>query len=403
MTIRETLMLFAILYPLFLAMQIYTYRALRRRSAELFQSRTAFFARWGARLYLLATNISIGAFILYRIKRDYPSEFWSYVLMYPIGFYILTIAGMFLILGCTDLVILFRTLIATGKPGFSLSVEHNPQRRRLLRNMSILATGAILGTPPILSVATRKNIQIKRIPLMLNKLPSSFDGLTIAQLSDLHSGMFMSQSDMENIADRVNSLTTDIIVVTGDFVEHANFQIEPMYQAMKRLKAPMGVYGCLGNHDHYASAERINAALVKAGFIMLNNANVVFRRGSEPLALLGVDDYRYDRRSFARLDLAMNGVDPRWCRILLSHEPLFFPFAKEAGIDLMLAGHTHGGQIGFEIGDVNFNPFYYNHKHLDGLYDEDGSKLYVNTGVGMVVFPYRFVPPELTVFELHSV
>jgi hypothetical protein len=210
----------------------------------------------------------------------------------------------------------------------------------------------------------------------------------------------MTEDHMMEIVDLTNSLHANIVALTGDHVDSSDVEIPFVRNAMGMLKSDYGIYGCLGNHDHFATAEKVTAALEQVGIVMLDNTNRSLSVNGERLSMLGVDDAGRGRSDFARLDDALKGVEPQTFKVLLSHRPEFFPHAKKADIDLTLAGHTHGGQVGVEFWGMNLNPAYLATKYVRGLFKEDGKHLYVNVGVGMVGVPIRIVRPEITLITL---
>jgi len=175
-----------------------------------------------------------------------------------------------------------------------------------------------------------------------------------------------------------------------------------VYDSIDTLKAELGVWGCLGNHDHFATAEKVNDALVRRNVRMLNNAHETVTVNGDSFELIGVDDYGAGWRNFANPDAAFAGLRPDSFKILMTHRPDFFDIARKANIDLSLAGHTHGGQVGFDIGPVKLNPVYLFHKYPMGHFMEEGKQLYVNVGVGMVGAAIRLVRPEITLITLES-
>jgi len=274
------------------------------------------------------------------------------------------------------------------------------ERRAFLKVSGATAIGMTLGTPLISSIASAHDYRVIRVPLQFPNLPGGLESLTIAQVSDVHSGVYMTEHDMMEIVELTNALHPNIIALTGDHVDNADVQIPSVRNAMKMLKSDLGIYGCLGNHDHFASAEKVSAALQQAGITMLDNSHRTLTINGEKLALVGVDDAGRGSSNFARLSEATQGLNPETFKILLSHRPEFFSEAKKAGLDLTLAGHTHGGQVGIEFWRINLNPAYLVTKYVRGLYKEDGKQLYVNVGVGMVGVPIRLVPPEITLITL---
>jgi predicted MPP superfamily phosphohydrolase len=211
----------------------------------------------------------------------------------------------------------------------------------------------------------------------------------------------MTEGDMRQIFEIVNSLHPQLTLLTGDQVDNADSQIPPLHRALEVLKAEYGVFGVLGNHDHYANAERVAAAMRDRSVTVLSNEHRTLNVNGERLSLVGIDDAGNGARNFADIDAATENLSPEGFRIFLSHRPDTFATARAHGMHLSLAGHTHGGQVGIEIGGIKINPVYLIHKYARGLYQEGGKYLYVNVGVGMVGVPIRLVRPEIAFFSLH--
>ena len=207
---------------------------------------------------------------------------------------------------------------------------------------------------------------------------------------------------MAEIFGIVNDLHPDLILLTGDQVDSADSQIPPLVRALPMLRSDLGIFAVLGNHDHYATAEKVTSAMEETGITVLNNGSRILRVNGASFAVAGIDDAGKGARNFARLDRALEGIPTDMFRLLLTHRPTMFAEAKEAGVDFSLAGHTHGGQIGIEAFGVKLNPVYLFYDYARGLYREEGKALYVNVGVGMVGVPIRFVRPEIAVFTLRS-
>lgn len=278
----------------------------------------------------------------------------------------------------------------------------DPSRRKFLK----YAGAAAAFVPFFISIRSTRNTardyQINHVTLEFDDLPSELEGFRIVHLSDIHSGMFMTQNQIAEICDISNSLAPDLVAITGDFVDSAVSEIPAVSQEVGRLQAAYGVYGCLGNHDHYASATSVTSALRAQGLVMLNNEARVLNIGSEKLNILGIDDAGRAPRNYARLDWAVQQADPEAFSILLSHRPEQFELASEMGIQLTLAGHTHGGQIGGSFMGRSMYPIKMVHPYSKGLYEIGNHKLYVNVGVGMVGVPIRIVRPEITEITLRK-
>ncbi|MFC1822474.1 metallophosphoesterase [Thermodesulfobacteriota bacterium] len=275
-------------------------------------------------------------------------------------------------------------------------------RRTFLKYCGVTTILATSGAPVVALFTTTNDYKIVKKPLSFHNFPRSMKGMTIAQISDIHAGIFMDERKMAAIFQTVNSLHADMIVITGDFVDRNTIDMNAFSNAFKILKSDVGIFGCMGNHDHYAGAERINNVLESNNIMMLNNNGKTLSIDNERISIMGVDyaGTSMHRGDYADLNKAMESVNRDTFKILLSHNPEFFSEAKKADIDLTLAGHTHGGQIGFQLAGLNINPAYATFKYPKGHYIEDNKQLYVNVGVGTFGLPIRTIKPEITLFTL---
>ncbi len=311
----------------------------------------------------------------------------------------------------------------------------NPSRRYFFQTTAFVAgaapfVGALYGF-----AAERLRYQVERVEVPIAGLPEMLDGLRILQLSDIHIGAYMSREQVRRAVELANELGAELAVVTGDFVTSAADPLEACMQELAALRAPLGVWGCNGNHEIYARAEaRATQFFRQIGARMLRqeNAEVVWR--GVAFNLIGVD-YQRTRPPMGdwppMLAAVENLVRRDRFNILLSHNPNAFPRAAELGIELTLAGHTHGGQIQVEILDSRFSPARFMTEFIAGLYQRpfrpgsgllatrhspqnrveslsgtDGQRpgmaqLYVNRGLGTVGAPVRIgAPPEITLLAL---
>ncbi|MBD5205666.1 MAG: metallophosphoesterase [Bacteroidales bacterium] len=246
-----------------------------------------------------------------------------------------------------------------------------------------------------------KKIEVTRVTINSEKIPDSFRGYKIVQLSDFHIGTYASAPGcVDRIVDRVNSLNPDLIVFTGDLVNSSSHEIKEFSHVLARLHAKDGVYSVLGNHDYclyrkYQGndtpakqlAEVINYEN-KVGWKLLRNQSVKITRGNDTLDLVGVDNAgsgAFPDKS--DLNKAMKETSATHYKILLSHDPSHWrrEVLPKSDIDLMLAGHTHAMQ--FKIGE--WSPSSWVYTEWGGLYEQDGRKLYVSTGIGENV-AFRF-------------
>jgi hypothetical protein len=201
----------------------------------------------------------------------------------------------------------------------------------------------------------------------------------------------------------MNSLGTDLVVVTGDMVNSQVKEVYPFAEAFSNLTAQYGVYGCLGNHDFFTkNVDAVAKEINDCGISLLRNDAVTIEKDGEIFNLIGVDDIGRGVDPDDYLSRAIRGIRNDAPRILLCHKPYYMQQALEKKIDLTLSGHTHGGQIVFATVDrtpISFAALA--SKYVAGLYNLDTAQLYVNKGLGSVGVPFRInCPPELTVITL---
>lgn len=238
----------------------------------------------------------------------------------------------------------------------------------------------------------------ERVQLSLPGLGDGWSGARIVQLSDLHAGRFFGEERLEAMATRVARLQPDLVVVTGDMVDISADYAPAVARALSSIQAPLGVWACLGNHDHYAGAARVQAALEQGGIRVLVNQGVTVHRNGDPLWLCGVDDLWFGADD---LDAALLGKPHDVPAVLLCHNPELFPEAAEAGVELTLSGHTHAGQIGLVGLHRSLSPARLMFRYVCGLYADGDSQLYVSRGTGTIRPLIRLgAPPELAELTL---
>ena len=254
------------------------------------------------------------------------------------------------------------------------------------------------------------------IPVGIPGLPRAFDGLRITQISDLHVGAYIREREMAEVIEQVNRIKGDLLVLTGDILDSSLEMLPVAQAAVAQLRAPLGVYGILGNHDYYADRParcmHIMEGMRQAGVRMLRNSRTELAENGERLILAGVDWTGAQRgnpimynsiASRHALDQTFHGAEPGLVRILLAHHPHHFLEAQSYHLDLTLSGHTHGGgQV--VVAEYNGRPIAIGSaifRYVSGLYQENGRTLYVNRGVGYVGLPMRInCPPEISRFRL---
>jgi predicted MPP superfamily phosphohydrolase len=239
-------------------------------------------------------------------------------------------------------------------------------------------------------------LAVERQSIALERLPAALDGLRIVQLSDIHHSPFTGTRQIERAIETANSLEPDIIALTGDYVSHEREFAAPCAELMGRLRARYGVFAVLGNHDHWTDAALITDLFEAEGIRMLVNKGLRFEKDGASFWLAGVDDTMVGMED---LPLALAGSQQDEMKLLLAHNPIILRRAARAGVDLVLSGHTHGGQITWrsEKG-ASGKP---RRRLLRGLGRQGKTQIYVTRGLGTVVLPIRYgCPPEISFLEL---
>ena len=291
----------------------------------------------------------------------------------------------------------------------SRSDPPSASRRRFLEHgaVGLSAFPFVAGTYGLLYC--RLNLETTHQRIVLQHLPKAFDGFRIVQLSDLHISPYMTAEEIRKYVAIANQLRGDLVVVTGDFLNYDRATQGAVVQEVSALKAPFGVLGCLGNHEYMTRTEEsITRLFAKAQIRILRQERVPIRSNNEALNLIGID---YEQARFSMdheghlVDWYMEGneslVMPGMVNVLLNHNPNAFDRAAELGIDLMLTGHTHGGQLSLEMLHRGLCLSRFATPYTSGWYRKAGSQLYVNRGIG-TISPYIRLGsrPEITVFEL---
>jgi predicted MPP superfamily phosphohydrolase len=235
----------------------------------------------------------------------------------------------------------------------------------------------------------RRTLTLSEAEIPLAGLAPAFVGTRVLLISDVHAGPFLRPRDLEQAFDRLSALEPDLILLGGDLTTARTDDLAGAGPAFRRLKAPLGVFAVLGNHDHYTGdVQHLQRMLADWGIETLHNRSVPLRRNGQSLSLAGVDDLLMGQPD---LSSALHGAEPPV--ILLSHNPDLFFEAARAGVALMLSGHTHAGQIRIPGLPVLVRQSRY---RLDqGRYRAGGTELVVSRGLGAVGLPWRAAcPPE---------
>ena len=290
-------------------------------------------------------------------------------------------------------------------------------RSEFLVKAAMVATAIPFGTMAYGIISGAHDYRVRRLRVALPNLPKSFDGIRIAQVSDIHSGSFFNRTAVTGGVQILMNEKPDMIFFTGDLVNNQAVEMKGYIDIFGKLRAPLGVFSVTGNHDYgdyhdWPSQEAkkrnfrdLMTAHKEMGYRLLMNQHHIIREGGEQLAILGNENW--GGRGFAKygkLAQAWEGTQEASVKLLLSHDPSHWDLQVRPefpDIDIMFSGHTHGFQFGVEIGNLKWSPSQYAYKQWAGLYRQGNQFLYVNRGFGYLGYPGRIgMPPEITVMEL---
>lgn len=411
LSIQSNIMIFRILFTLgfVLAIDLYAYQAFK----TVFRSAATPWIYWGITLVYIVLSVGISV-LMSSGKVDYK--------------YLGVLVGASILLAVPKLVAILPLLIEDitrlGQYLFSAATTQPttlPGRRTFI---SQIALG--LAAIPFIGIIDgiwkgRYRYRVISHTLEFYDLPDEFDGFTIAQISDIHSGSFDNQEKVEYGVQMVNELGADAIMFTGDMVNNIATEAEPWIDTFKKLSGKNGVFSILGNHDYgdywrFPSAQakvdnlnRLKGIHAEMGMDLLLNESRYFERGSQRLYLAGVENWGLPPfPQYGDLQAALNGIPEDAFTVLLSHDPSHFDAEVKQHskkVHLTLSGHTHGMQFGIEIpGWIKWSPVKFKYPKWAGLYPEpDGQVLHVNRGFGFLAFPGRVgMWPEITHITLRK-
>lgn len=260
--------------------------------------------------------------------------------------------------------------------------------RDLASNFSVVARHAL---------AEANTLTVEKVKIYLEKLPKNLGGFRIVHLSDIHHSPFTHLDFIKRAVEISNELKPDMFILTGDFVSHEPEYIAPVAEVLGTLRSEFGSFACLGNHDHWTNAPLVTSSLQTENIKVLINEGFRFTAREASFWLCGVDDYMAGTTD---LKAALRGAFPDEMKLLLAHNPKTLYRAARSSIDLMLSGHTHGGQVKIRPDEKRILP---RRKFASGLYRRKETQVYITRGIGTVVLPVRFgCPPEISLLELHS-
>ncbi|MFT4031058.1 MAG: metallophosphoesterase [Siphonobacter sp.] len=399
------------------------------------QNLSASWQRLASVFYWSFPVVALAMFVMSYLVPDFWGHFriargfvFSYVL---IGYLSKIVMVPFLLLD--DLGRLLRWIIAhfnSSSPADSPVMAPNVQvenpdlpNRKAISRSEFLSKAALLTaavpavgfTWGILSGA--HDYRIRRVTLSLKNLPKAFEGMKIAQISDIHSGSFFNKTAVKGGVELLMSEKPDVVFFTGDLVNDRAEEVKDYKDVFDKVKAPLGVFSTLGNHDYgdytqWSSVKEKRQNLLdlervhrEMGYDLLLDENRFLEVNGEKIAIIGIQNWGTGGfAQYGNLQKAYRGAEEAPVKLLLSHDPSHWDAQVRPlfpDIDVQFAGHTHGMQFGIETKAIKWSPVQYRYKQWAGLYEQGNQKLYVNRGYGYIGYPGRVgMPPEITLFEL---
>lgn len=407
---------FLIFLVVLIAVDLYAYKGVNTALAQhsIVLRRMVRFLYWVISIGLLCMVLYVA--INFRdpeARRDHSFAF-SMVALFLLFF--LPKLVMVVFHGLDDLVHLVRWSWDKLTPGPVDASGEGIDRARFLSQLGLIVSvvpfaGVLYGV-----TKGRRNFNLARVPVRSSALPEAFNGLRVAQISDMHLGSYGGDlSIVRRGVDLIMEEKPDLILFTGDLVNDFAEEAEPFIAELSRLHAPLGKFSILGNHDYSdypkwdspelkaANLEKLKRIHAQMGFRLLLDEHLGLERNGARIGLLGVQNWGHRFQQYGDLAKTKQGSEAYPFRILMSHDPTHWDHqVLGTGIDLTLSGHTHGAQLGVKLGGSTYSPAQWVYKHWAGLYSEGAQQLYVNRGFGFIGFPGRVgMPPEITVLELN--
>ena len=379
-------------------------------------------------------------------KKAFTIAYWSYSALLIVGVFCGIYLNLFLTLRAIILVAFFLTvacklamlpfLVIDDIRRLFIKLSRKKQQAvpvtatkplaeadKISRSAFLVKAGLVTAAVPLTSlswgiISGAYDYQVRRVNLILPNLPKAFDGITMGQISDIHSGSFYNKTAVKGGVEMLLAEKPDFIFFTGDLVNNLTNEVRDYQDIFAKVKAPLGVYSSLGNHDYgdYFFGKESSPAKVKnlkdmvdvhkiMGYDLLMNENRRLKVDGEEIGILGIENWGMGRfPKYGKMELAVKNTDDLPVKLLLSHDPSHWRgevLPKYPQIDAMFSGHTHGMQFGLRFKEIQWSPIQYIYKEWAGLYHEQKQQLYVNVGYGFLGYPGRVgILPEITIFTL---
>ncbi|MCT8339140.1 metallophosphoesterase [Flavobacteriaceae bacterium TK19130] len=399
-----------IFIAIYIVVDIYAYQAFRTLSKS----------NWLLSAYILVSLFLLGS-LIYQLEFNDSTRTMTPARMYVFGFFLAIFVPkllVVLVMALEDIIRLFVGLFS--KFGGNEASFYMPSRRTFVSTIALTLAAIPFASLLYGMYRGKYNYQVLKYALEFDDLPEAFDGYTLTQISDIHSGSFDNEEKVKYAVNLVNEQQSDMILFTGDLVNNLASEMDNWQSVFSELNANDGIYSVLGNHDYgdyiewssrEAQAEnldRLKNMQRDMGWELLLNEHRTISKNGETIKLIGVENWGAGGfKKAGDLEKACEGVEEKDFKILMSHDPSHWQAqVKEhpKNIQLTLSGHTHGMQFGIEIpGLIKWSPVKYRYENWAGLYEELGRFIHVNRGFGYLGYPGRVgMWPEITVLTLKT-
>ncbi|CAN5503496.1 metallophosphoesterase [soil metagenome] len=412
------------LIALIVAIDLYVFQAFRFvfRDSSVGIQKATFIIFWA----LTAFSVSVIVAALLTDFQNWPKAFRTYATAF---IFILTISKLFIVIFLlTDDILrgvrwVFGKVFTTSSVASNANTDAPAVKGGISRSDFLVKTGILVASLPFISLIWGMakgayDYQVKKIKIKLPNLPSEFEGYRILQISDLHTGSFVSTEPLTEAVKIINAQNADLILFTGDLVNNKHEEVIQHMPVLSQIKSKHGVYSILGNHDYgdyvqwdsKEEKEKNLADLIQShkdmGWDILLDEHRIIEKNGQSIGLIGVQNWSMHLRfpKYGSMEKATKGIAYQPVNILMSHDPSHWRgeiIDKYPQVDLMLAGHTHGFQFGIDLPNFKWSPVQYIYKEWAGIYNQGKQHLYVNRGLGFLGYPGRVgVLPEITILEL---
>jgi len=404
----------AIFFSLIFLLDFYVFQGVKSLTANLQSTATRAAVRWGYWIVSigLPALVFLAMFTMDRSKGFPPFLTWTSSLFITL---LVTKVVFVVVLMGGDIARVVEGGVKWIK-GTPEATTFMPDRRRFISQLA-LGVAAIPFASFLYGITKGKyNYKVHRHTLYFDDLPEAFEGFTITQISDVHSGSFDDPEAVQRGVELADAQNSDLFVFTGDLVNNQATEFAPYVDMFNKVTAPFGKFSILGNHDYgdyvpwpspeakQANMDRLYQYHADAGFKLLRNQHVVLEKEGQQLALLGVENWGQGFAQHGDLPRTISGLSRDTFKVLLSHDPSHWDAEVKSNdnpIHLTLSGHTHGMQMGVEIPGFRWSPIKYRYPKWAGVYQEAGKYLHINRGFGFLGFSGRVgIWPEVTVLEL---